>query len=167
MAESLSGMTNLRSLRLELGWFAGSLMKDYSEQLSSRNVWWPNLRSLIVSPPCVLEGLLKHCDHKVLKTLGLKGLFQIFQLEEAKKIKNLERLHLTFLKPSYDADNWSWTRGRPQLWKTLGEPPFSNLKWLTVNWEQEYQCPSLYASCFDNKVCAVCIIEFHTETDLT
>jgi hypothetical protein len=115
MAESLSYMTNLRSLRLELGWYAGSPTQDFSEQLSSRNVWWPNLRSLRVSPPCVLEDLMKHCDHKVLETLDLNGLFDAFELEEAKKIKKLEQLYLTFLQPRFKINNWGWTRDRPQL----------------------------------------------------
>jgi hypothetical protein len=137
MAESFSLMTNLRSLTLELGWFAESQMQDFREQLSSRNVWLPNLRSLRVSPSSILEDLTKHCDNEVLKTLDLKGCPQSFDLEEVKKIKNLERLHLTFLKPESRSSTWAWARRRRQLLRSLRDPQFSGLKWLTVHWEQK------------------------------
>jgi hypothetical protein len=58
---------------------------------------------------------MKHCDHKVLETLDLNGLFDAFELEEARKIKKLEQLYLTFLQPRFKINNWGWTRDRPQL----------------------------------------------------
>ncbi|CAJ0546136.1 Ff.00g096090.m01.CDS01 [Fusarium sp. VM40] len=142
MAESFSFMTNLRSLRLELGWFMESQTQNFSEQLSSRYFWLPNLRSLIVSPPSILGDILKHCDNEVLKTLDLKGCLRSADFEEAKNIKNLDRLHLTFLKPKYRSSTWAWACRRTPLLKTLREPQFSGLKWLTVHWKQRYETTS-------------------------
>ncbi|KAM0196786.1 hypothetical protein ACHAPI_005667 [Fusarium lateritium] len=138
MAESFSHMKILRSLRLELGQYEEKQMQDFSEEMGSMNVWLPNLRSLRVSPPSLLERVMKHCDHGVLKILGLKGDFETFNIDEAKKIKDLERLHLTIVNSGEIDTPWAWMADRPQLWTTLREPQFSGLKWLNLHWEQDY-----------------------------
>ncbi|KAI6770492.1 hypothetical protein HG530_005121 [Fusarium avenaceum] len=88
-------------------------------------------------------------------TLDLKGCLQSFELEEAKKIKNLERLHLTFLKPESKNSTWSWARQRQQLLETLREPQFSGLKWLTVHWEQERNYLYAHSVLLSNKTQAI------------
>ncbi|KAF4992318.1 hypothetical protein FGRMN_7253 [Fusarium graminum] len=135
IAEAISEMPLLR--RLELGIRiqptdiqVGKLAK----YMALLNTQLPQLNSLKVRAPfSVLKTILTHCDKGAIKALDIGAWFDSAEFNEAKLITGLERLQL-YHKPD---DLSRWPCGKPQLWKTLREAQFSQLKSLVLYVEQD------------------------------
>ncbi|KAF5676945.1 global transactivator [Fusarium heterosporum] len=143
IAKMFSGMTNLR--HLELGFYlqpTDTQVGTLTEYMALRNVRLPNLDSLKVRAPfSVLKTVLNHCDKGSIKALDIGVWYDSAEFDEVKNIAGLERLGL-YYRPD---DLSRWPCGKPQLWKTLREAQFSNLKNLVLYVEQDCEAEHRHA----------------------